>query len=381
MAENAIVGLVNSIRDAEPAATQPPATDATGLPSKRSVVNLSIPQNADPADSEAVLDLRSESSVRIARLLDGLRRTGAPALIERTKDRVITNVLKPLFGRVVDIRETKDGWLRVHIDRSSASHYIKPSPETQAFIELLKSARDRGDVLLVTEDPKGTAIVDVRPYPDGWPTPRPEPEPEQPTALSEDDVKNLLSPRRASDIHVGFQSLLQRSCDVDGARSGCLPFLYARDGCRARAHRMCELLEEGGIATAKIWVYADENDLKPLTPNLEECEAKWVLHVASVAHAEETGELLVIDPSLFEAPVPVQTFIDAMRSPGAERVFTDRFVYNRLRLDSPGRPEFLDANARGVRESLDELDDFRVDLEAMYPAPPFQQCLVRPPST
>lgn len=113
-------------------------------------------------------------------------------------------------------------------------------------------------------------------------------------------------------------------------------FEVIEDGCWARAHIIARELEKKGLRVGKIFA---EGTLAVRTPKaLDGQGVMWSYHVAPVI-AVDTGrgvEMRVIDPALFEKPVPVKTWTDKMLphpelKKGTKIYMTDRFVVKPLR--------------------------------------------------
>lgn len=98
---------------------------------------------------------------------------------------------------------------------------------------------------------------------------------------------------------------------------------YSQDGCYARAHKMAHAADQQGISFAKIVV---EGKLKvgPVGPT-QPYPFRWQWHVApvvyvkSVKDGKESVELMVIDPSIFQRPVPVAEWKEQLMQNEFER--------------------------------------------------------------
>ena len=115
---------------------------------------------------------------------------------------------------------------------------------------------------------------------------------------------------RARQFFAQFKNL---SCAVN-LQCPCIPFQYAADGCYARAHYMRKLMADAGYDSQKIFVYATLGALQAETK--AGCCQAWMWHVAPLVGVEKgnSTELMVIDPSLFDAPVGINTWISKMKS-------------------------------------------------------------------
>jgi hypothetical protein len=107
-----------------------------------------------------------------------------------------------------------------------------------------------------------------------------------------------------------FHLVNRQSCNPRTGAPPCIPFLFPRAGCTARAHQMCKLMIEDGVEPCKVWNFGD---LKVKTPNEPRCEASWWFHVAPVLQVtteDSPGpQPYVVDPSLFRRPVPAEIWL------------------------------------------------------------------------
>ena len=100
----------------------------------------------------------------------------------------------------------------------------------------------------------------------------------------------------------------------------CIPFMYPDDGCWARAHEMCRLMQNQGLNPRKVWIQGHlhvNTTNHPLTvypppapPPDPDCAVNWGWHVAPTLCVRVTWlwwlgvhREMVIDPSLFTTPV------------------------------------------------------------------------------
>lgn len=144
-------------------------------------------------------------------------------------------------------------------------------------------------------------------------------------------------------------------------------FDVPENGCWARAHIMARELEKKGIRVGKIFA---EGFLTVETENaLNGMGVSWSYHVAPlVAVKTQKGvELRVLDPSLFNKPVPVKTWTDKMipkeefkeLTEETSVYTTDRFVLDPLRDQSvravradPGRGRWHKAETIMAEQEL-----------------------------
>lgn len=102
-----------------------------------------------------------------------------------------------------------------------------------------------------------------------------------------------------------------------------IAYRYAVDGCYARTHLMGRRLSEEGVVVGKIWAFDDRAMLdkkKPSriqvrTPYHPRGVVSWKYHVAPIVGVRDgTGKVRtqVLDPSMFEEPVPVVQWMKRM---------------------------------------------------------------------
>jgi hypothetical protein len=132
-----------------------------------------------------------------------------------------------------------------------------------------------------------------------------------------------------------------------------IAFRYPADGCYARCHLLVRQLEALGLAPSKLWAFSDGEDLYIRTRHHPRGYVRWSYHVAPAVRARlEDGrrQWLVLDPSLFDGPVSVAQWEQAlMRGPTSPRPF--------LTLTWPGqapvRPKAGRAEGSGYWPSAD----------------------------
>lgn len=101
-----------------------------------------------------------------------------------------------------------------------------------------------------------------------------------------------------------------------------IAYNYSPNGCFARAHLMCREIEDlsgGRITPLKIWADGDRpfGRLCPVMPDGHPDDIDWGYHVSSGAHVVDArGDIypVVFDPSLFDGPVTVDEWRDAMNA-------------------------------------------------------------------
>jgi hypothetical protein len=94
-----------------------------------------------------------------------------------------------------------------------------------------------------------------------------------------------------------------------------IAFGYADDGCFARAHLMCLIINAMGLTPKKAWAFEDSDPLTVKQPN--GTETKWWYHVAAVLPVKMPDgavQDMVFDPGLFDGPVSLQEWGNIMRA-------------------------------------------------------------------
>lgn len=114
-------------------------------------------------------------------------------------------------------------------------------------------------------------------------------------------------------------------CPCSGAAPG-IAFLYPEDGCWARANEMCRLMIAEGEQPSKVWL---RGRLHTLTRNSPKCYVDWGYHVAPTLEVSvaATTQTYVIDPSLFDGPVPLATWRSVQGDPSATATITAASQY------------------------------------------------------
>jgi len=89
------------------------------------------------------------------------------------------------------------------------------------------------------------------------------------------------------------------------AQTDRIPFDYPRDGCFARAHEMCRMMEEKGMQCGKVWNYGNLS-----VPGTPLGDITWGYHVAPIINVRQPdGSVvaMVMDPSMAppNGPVPI----------------------------------------------------------------------------
>lgn len=122
-----------------------------------------------------------------------------------------------------------------------------------------------------------------------------------------------------------FDFCAQQSCHLPGPPTvtPCIPFQYVRDGCYARAHKMRKIITERyKYCCEKVFSFANQNadELAVRADKWGGCCVTWWYHVAPLVRVRfKIGPVkfvlaLVIDPSMFDKPVLLSTWLMAQEN-------------------------------------------------------------------
>lgn len=127
--------------------------------------------------------------------------------------------------------------------------------------------------------------------------------------------------KKAKEI---FDFCAAQSCHL-GAPSvpPCIPFQYVHDGCHARAHQMRKIIDARfGYCVEKVFSFANQgfDRLRVRADKWGGCCVSWWFHVAPLLRVRlRLGRFsivlaLVIDPSMFDKPVLLSTWLTAQEN-------------------------------------------------------------------
>ena len=100
----------------------------------------------------------------------------------------------------------------------------------------------------------------------------------------------------------------------------CISYQYCEDGCYARAHKMCYLLNNKyHYATQKVFSFSlgGSNQLSVHAEKWGGCCVNWWYHVAPLVtiNTPKGPKAYVFDPAMFDSPVPLASWLHAQTSP------------------------------------------------------------------
>jgi hypothetical protein len=119
-----------------------------------------------------------------------------------------------------------------------------------------------------------------------------------------------------------FDYITHQCCALSGPYliDHCISFQYCEDGCYARAHKMCWILNNTyHYATHKIFSFANSgpDQLSVKCEKWRGCCVNWWYHVAPLVNIKTpTGvKAFVFDPAMFDVPVLLATWLHAQENP------------------------------------------------------------------
>jgi hypothetical protein len=280
------------------------------------------------------LDPAARETARLAPILEGLRRLRQPVYLELDPaTSTITRLLIPVVAHVVSVQPGPEGF-EVELDNSHARHVLRRgAPDFAEMERELREATRGGRIMIVTSD-DAHDIIDVRGFTPGPDGDLPSLPPFPPPRLEKPSLVwwiwrwrwwpwwwfSCVSRARAQQI---FDAMAATTCDPLSVPPPCIPFMYPDDGCWGRAHEMCRLMVNMGVSPEKVWIDAVGPMLKASTKNHPQCFVQWFWHVAPticvrrIRYVFFWSEMMVVDPSLFTAPVSKATWKGAQGNPNA----------------------------------------------------------------
>lgn len=119
-----------------------------------------------------------------------------------------------------------------------------------------------------------------------------------------------------------FNYLTKQCCAIPGPYGVdyCISFQYADDGCYARAHKMCYVLNNKyHYSTHKIFSFANAGAdvLSVQAQKWGGCCVNWWYHVAPLVNVKTTTgvKAFVFDPAMFDQPVLLSVWLHAQENP------------------------------------------------------------------
>ena len=255
------------------------------------------------------------------RFLELTQREALPIFLEAEVQSRIVRELLPVYERRVDQVDPVpvDGRMRVVFKTSPALFFLNPA--LPKFLESrfkLESAARANTAVLVTHHPLTFEVLDVRDAPQ---------EPVETAPALPLSIVPASVPVSEITLERAFQVFQFLAGQPD------IPFFFVRDCCSARAHKMCLLLEAQGIVARKLWNYGhgfalNKRTLRVKTPRDPSGQVCWTFHVAPIVNvSDDPVGTVVIDPSIFDRPVAVSTWLLAQNDDAAFQETTDASNY------------------------------------------------------
>jgi len=166
-----------------------------------------------------------------------------------------------------------------------------------------------------------------------------------------------VSLQRARDL---FALVNSKICCPSSASAPCIPFLYPDDGCWGRAHEMCRLIIVEGEQPRKIWI---QGSLTVASANKPTCAVQWGWHVAPTIEVTTGGsdQTYVIDPSLFNEPVPQAVWVGVQGDPNPTLTATGSDIFHEFYPPDRYDPTYAKTNS--------VLNAYRNDLKLRAASP------------
>lgn len=329
-----------------------------------------LPAPAAPGQVRATFRLEDGASVRVDTASPPMCRTllGAAAahqvplwIHHDASSGLVQFVAVPLIGRPVSTATLPDGSLHVVLAPSHKHHILRRDhPRFDELKKVLEDTMNSADVAVLEDDDNIQDLVLAGPYRAALGKPAPAGGPQlamTPVALPREDIDLL------------FGRVAERTCAPLVAADPCIPFAYPDDGCWARAHEMCRLLNETKFVARKTWIYGS---LRVATANSPKCAVTWVYHVAPIVMEQGTNQVFVIDPSMAKAPVMLSDWESAQTLALHQSAQTGPEAYYR----SPEGAVQVDPEFQDTKTTL---AFYRLKLQeraAQFGSPPYQNCAV-----
>ncbi len=174
-----------------------------------------------------------------------------------------------------------------------------------------------------------------------------------------------------------FDLVNGKLCCPASAPAPCIPFLYPDDGCWGRAHEMCRLMIADGASPEKVWIFGG---LHVISANQPTCNVYWGWHVAPTLQVTIGGntQTYVVDPSLFNEPVPQATWKSVQGDPAAVLIGSPASVFFRNQSGSVSQTDPTYTNTNSVLTTY--RNNLKLRSASNGPAP-YLACLTKPPRT
>ena len=304
-------------------------------------------------------------------ILQSTYESKTPIYVEVDPDtQIMTEFLIPLKVKVGEISNINNN-VEVELIVSHGRHYLdRTSPNFQTLLEILETAKEKNLDVLVTEKLDTHEIIDVKSVPNSNPTTTTMMESQPTPTLT--FAPSVVTSQKANEL---FNLVNSRICCPASGAAPCIPFLYPDDGCWGRAHEMCRLMIASGVIPEKVWIYGN---LRVATQNNPLCEVRWGWHVAPIlsVNSGSGSQIQVIDPSLFQSPVPQNTWVNIQGDPSPTVVHRTASVFHR---SIGGSVIYDDASYTQTNIVLNTYrNNLKLRSVSSSGPPPYLNCITKP---
>lgn len=155
--------------------------------------------------------------------------------------------------------------------------------------------------------------------------------------LSDTGLNNLIPDFATAQLM--FNYIAKQCCAIPGpyAIDYCIPFQYCLDGCYARAHKMCWIINKRyKYGTKKVFSFATPTITYKLSVQGQKwggCCVRWWYHVAPLVTVKtSTGpKAYVFDPAMFNQPVLLSVWLHAQENPVCSGSFIPKVTMYNIR--------------------------------------------------
>jgi len=155
--------------------------------------------------------------------------------------------------------------------------------------------------------------------------------------LTDAGLNNLIPDFATAQLM--FNYIAQQCCAIPGpyAIDYCIPFQYCIDGCYARAHKMCWIINSRyKYGTKKVFSFATPTSTYKLSVQGQKwggCCIRWWYHVAPLVTVKTpTGpKAYVFDPAMFNQPVLLSVWLHAQENPVCAASFIPKVTMYNIR--------------------------------------------------
>jgi len=285
-------------------------------------------------------------------IVESAREDGARLYFEGDGDHL--QLIRPAVnGHIVSLEESSAEGIEVEITNSHAIHVLqRGNPDFERLAELLREAHsadravsivDRHGIIEVQLDDEKRLLTEQEVAP-----------PDRSSLLEAEVAPPAVDWQTAMQL---FQAMVARNCPVENVGPPCIPFAYPTNWCWTRAHAMAQIMiAQHAVSPGKLWI---RGRLRARTRNDTDCHVRWGWHVAPLLTARPDGGgaefPVIIDPSMFDRPVPQHQWVSAQGDPNARLTSTSWEVYNYTKLGSEIRDRafsLVDGGLRSARRDL-----------------------------